>query len=93
LREEANKLRETLHEEAEKIAAIPVPQMPFDLKVLIDAVQKSKSLSPFPDTVLTDLNELNEDLRFFDANTDNKLRREIDLQKLYPFPRQFLMAN
>jgi hypothetical protein len=81
----------TLTKEATAIDAIPMPHMPFDLSILIDAVQKAKT--PLAEATTMQLNELNEDLRFFNANNDNKLRRDINLEALYPSPHQFLMGN
>ncbi len=83
-----------LNNKSTHLDAIPVPhKMPFDLQVLVNAVQKSQILTPLPQSVSTQLNELNEDLRFFNANNDNTLRREINLEELYPSPHTFLMAN
>jgi hypothetical protein len=83
-----------MNSELDKINAIPIPkQIPFDLQPLLNAFNDSKVLSPIQKTTLTQLNDLNEDLRFFNANKDNKLRRDIDLDVLYHSPHSFLMGG
>jgi len=82
-----------LEEETQALESIPIPRSPVDLKVLLEAFKSSKGLAPTPQTSLTALNELDEDLRFFSANGDDRLRREIDLATLYPSAHSVLMAR
>ena len=65
---------EILSGEVTNLDALPVPQTPFDLKAIIDDVQKSKVLTPLPEAVSTQLNALNDDLRFFNANNNTAAR-------------------
>ncbi len=77
--------------EVAKIDAIQAPgQILFDLDALVDRVKNSKTLTPLPQTALRELTDLSDDLWFFNANKDNKLKRDIDLDKLYPSPHGFI---
>lgn len=62
---------------------------PQTLEELIDPIKASKVFVP-PQKLMDDLSDLDEDLRFFHANDENKLRRDIDLEKVYPYPAPFL---
>jgi hypothetical protein len=63
-------------------------EMPRDIEPLIDVVNASKVFKPPPD-LKQELADINDDLKFFVASNDNKLRRKIDLAKAYPFPSHF----
>jgi hypothetical protein len=64
-------------------------EFPHDLVPLITSVKETKAFKASP-KLLSDLDDLDKDLRYFTSNKDNKLRRDIDLQKVYPFPSRYL---
>jgi hypothetical protein len=66
-----------------QLAAISSPEMPHDLYPLIVFVKESKTIKRSPE-LLGELNDLDEDLRFFISNEENQIRRKIDLDVAYP---------
>jgi hypothetical protein len=76
--------QEELIKEMRRIDDITV-DMPRNLEPLITAIKNSK-LFNVPKSSLTELNEIDTDLRFFDASGQKTLRRNINLEELYPSP-------
>ena len=70
--------------EKEIIDAEP-SETPRDLGALIALVKGSKVFKAAPD-LLQELDDLDKDLRFFWASSDNELRRKINLDEAYPWP-------
>jgi len=59
--------------------------MPRSIDPLLSVINQSKVFKPPPD-LLQELNDINDDLRFFVASDEDRLRRKIDLEKAYPWP-------
>jgi hypothetical protein len=68
----------------ERDKLLPVPSdIPRTLEPLIAIVKSSKVFNPSPE-FLHQLNELDQDLRFFIASGESELRRKINLDEAYP---------
>jgi len=59
--------------------------MPRSIDQLLSVINQSKVFKAPPD-LSQELNDINDDLRFFVASDEDKLRRKIDLEKAYPWP-------